>query len=298
MLENEVFKKYTLLNGKYAQNFVFSYSESHPWWFNSPEFDKSSLISISNINRTLLPNGLPVWYQSASLKIKADKQGSTFPRRHNNSEKIFIFCGTDPDNVECLGAEVLFEISGEVHNIISPCVVTIPKGIEYGGILARRVDRPYVLIEILPHAAFNGCSLNELECPATYTISGIHMDSCSGSYGALFYRFSKELILELTPECGPYIGLPSVRVESRLVHFPTSPGQVVIAAADTCFHVLSLDPQNPHSLGTRAGCIIENELRFFDSSCMIFIPEGTPYVPPWFEYVSRPIMYGATSVYR
>jgi hypothetical protein len=59
-----------------------------------------------------------------------------------------VFCGSDPDNMNDLGAEIelSFGEEEEKHIITAPTVVYIPKGLKHCPLNFRRVDKPVMFL--------------------------------------------------------------------------------------------------------------------------------------------------------
>ena len=74
------------------------------------------------------------------------------PNAHD-TEEMFLFLGTDPDNPRDLGGEVEVWLGegeeAEKYIITKPSMVFIPKGLVHCPVVFRKVDRPIILIEIL-----------------------------------------------------------------------------------------------------------------------------------------------------
>ena len=265
-----------------------------PWWYNSPAFDRSSVVDVASINNTLTPPEVFSWYQSTVLKTKPDAVCGGFPRRHDDSPTIIVFSGTEPG--WCLGAELRFSLGGEIHVINRPCVVTVPRGMEYGGIVTSRLERPYFMTEILPLSPYDGCSLDELETEPHYEQHGLLTEAAGGVFGPLFREFEDVLDAEIDLSCGPYSGGRTARLHFELISSAGRAGKPVTAQRDLCLAVLSTDCGSPDKTGAQMHCVIGGESYTGSESCMIFIPAGTSYVPPWFTELSRPLLYGEVGV--
>ncbi len=69
--------------------------------------------------------------------------------RHSHTfNEILIFAGSDPNNIEDLGAEVEIQLGDETHTINKTATVFIPKGLPHAPIFFKRVDRPFLFIAI------------------------------------------------------------------------------------------------------------------------------------------------------
>jgi len=66
------------------------------------------------------------------------------------SDEVLVFVGTDPSNIDYLGAEISIDMGKEHERYIfdKPTVVICPKGIQHNPVIARYVDRPYAFFVI------------------------------------------------------------------------------------------------------------------------------------------------------
>ena len=74
---------------------------------------------------------------------------STKPHVHDYNEAVF-FIGSDPYNLDDLGAEVELSIGDEEekHVFDKPTVLVAPKGLPHCPIVTRRIDKPYVCMAV------------------------------------------------------------------------------------------------------------------------------------------------------
>ena len=76
---------------------------------------------------------------------------STKPHVHNYDEAVF-FIGSDPYNLDDLGAEVEISIGElgheEKHTFDKPTVLVAPKGLHHCPIVTKRIDKPYVCMAV------------------------------------------------------------------------------------------------------------------------------------------------------
>ena len=76
---------------------------------------------------------------------------STKPHVHDYDEAVF-FIGTDPYNLDDLGAEVEISIGElgkeEKHVFDKPSVLVAPKGLHHCPIVTKRIDKPYVCMAV------------------------------------------------------------------------------------------------------------------------------------------------------
>ena len=66
-----------LFEGEYGKFFVCNFQKVEPWWYNSAQFDKSSVRHIVTMNGTTIESEMP-WYDSWQFKVKADEAAAGF----------------------------------------------------------------------------------------------------------------------------------------------------------------------------------------------------------------------------
>lgn len=287
----------TFFGGKYAANFICNYREADPWWFYAPGFNRKSLVKLVNSNITVVPPGSHAWYQSASIKICADRSDGMFPRMHSDSIKILVFSGTNPQCPDDLGADISFTVEDETHCFSTPCIVAVPKNLRYGEILTRNFRRPYILTELLPEAEFNGCSLQELEmepcCPHCNHVVPLH----GGKYGMLFMPYGDQAHVSLTAGCSPFGVGRRIELYVKLVSEPEGTEQLLTADADSYISLLSTDGREARILGGSVDVVFQNERRKIELSSMVFVPKGAVYSLPRITALKRPVLVSIVKVY-
>ena len=66
------------------------------------------------------------------------------------SDEVLVFVGTDPSNIDYLGAEISIDMGKEHERYIfdKPTAVICPRGVPHNPVIARYVDRPYAFFVI------------------------------------------------------------------------------------------------------------------------------------------------------
>jgi len=88
------------------------------------------------------------------IHVGADgHRGGPYPKWHHNTDKMVFFYGTDPDDLDHLGAHVEFHLGEgedeEVFEFDSPRCVYIPKGVRHGPIYITRFQRNLIMFVVL-----------------------------------------------------------------------------------------------------------------------------------------------------
>jgi hypothetical protein len=66
------------------------------------------------------------------------------------ADEVLVFVGTDPSNIDYLGAEISIDMGAEHERYVfdKPTAVICPKGVAHNPVIARYVDRPYAFFVI------------------------------------------------------------------------------------------------------------------------------------------------------
>lgn len=80
-------------------------------------------------------------------------KGGPYPKKIHNAEKVFLFCGTDHDNPEDLGATVEFHLGeGENEEVLKfnePRAVFVPRNLRHGPVFIKDFHRNLNVVSIL-----------------------------------------------------------------------------------------------------------------------------------------------------
>ena len=77
------------------------------------------------------------------------------PHIHDHAhdfDEIVLHVGTDPDNPEYLGAEIEFVVGGQKLTINKTSALFIPKGVDHGPLIWKKVDKPHIQMVVMPGA--------------------------------------------------------------------------------------------------------------------------------------------------
>ena len=80
-------------------------------------------------------------------------KGGPYPKWNHNADKMMFFSGTDPENLDDLGAHVEFHLgegkNEEVFEFDGPRCIFIPKGVRHGPIYITRFRRNLNIFSVL-----------------------------------------------------------------------------------------------------------------------------------------------------
>jgi len=99
----------------------------------------------------MMMNGFPRDFEQKIYDM-GDHKGGPYPKYNYGCDKTMFFFGTDPKNMNDLGAHIEFHLGEgedeEVFEFDEPRAVFIPKGVRYGPIYVTRFRRLCVLINV------------------------------------------------------------------------------------------------------------------------------------------------------
>src|SRR6516165_5753315 len=101
----------------------------------------------------MMMNGFPEGFEKKVYTMKDGHQGGPFPKYNMNADKLMFFSGTDPENMNDLGAHVEFHLGEgedeEAFEFDQPRCIFIPKGVRHGPLYVTRFRRNFVIMDIL-----------------------------------------------------------------------------------------------------------------------------------------------------
>ena len=297
-----------LFEGEYGKFFVCNFQKVEPWWYNSAQFDKSSVRHIVTMNGTTIESEMP-WYDSWQFKVKADEAGCGIPvTKHGDSNMQFNFCGTDPQNPLSLFAEIEFTVEDELHVIDRPCSVYVPKGVQYGPIRVRKLDRLIIMNQVLFDSPFYYNDMDEMN-PLPMK-PGKDVGLYGGKWGKCFitnpYRYEafwynspgfdhsqfKDVVYmdkeSLPNGLDPY----NTCFQWKFKPEPAGTGHPLNYHPNAAERVamIGTDPDNPWDLGGEIEFVIGNEKHVIDRPCIVYVPKMMKHGQVWFRKVDRPII--------
>jgi hypothetical protein len=80
-------------------------------------------------------------------------KGGPYPKYHRKADNMMFFYGTDPNNLNDLGAHVEFHLGEgedeEVFGFDEPRCIFIPKGVRHGPLYVTNFHRNFIIFDIL-----------------------------------------------------------------------------------------------------------------------------------------------------
>ena len=150
--------------GKYAHNCVkmFHKQDNPPIPGKSPVLmfgqdhlkDATNWVELTTVTGNfMMMEGTPKGVEKI-IHIGPDgHQGGPYPKYNLSADKTMIFYGTDPDNLDDLGAHVEFHLGEEddeeVFEFDEPRCVFIPKGVRHGPIYVTQFRRNVIIFSVL-----------------------------------------------------------------------------------------------------------------------------------------------------
>jgi hypothetical protein len=100
----------------------------------------------------MMMSGFPKEVQQRVYTMRDGHKGGPFPKYNMNADKLMIFSGSDPDNMQDLGAHVEFHL-GEgadlsIFEFDQPRAVFVPKGVRHGPIYITRFRRTLTMFAV------------------------------------------------------------------------------------------------------------------------------------------------------
>ncbi len=76
--------------------------------------------------------------------------GKSDGRHFHPNDEVLVFAGTDPSDINYLGAEISIDLGeeGERHVFDKPTAVVVPKGLVHNPVITRYVERPFAFFMI------------------------------------------------------------------------------------------------------------------------------------------------------
>jgi hypothetical protein len=99
----------------------------------------------------MMMNGFPKGFERKVYDM-GDHKGGPYPKYNRGCDKLMIWYGTDPKDLNDLGAHVEFHLGEgadeEVFHFDEPRCVFVPKGVRYGPIYITKFRRVLMLVNV------------------------------------------------------------------------------------------------------------------------------------------------------
>lgn len=107
-----------------------------PW---APKFKPDELIPMLYLDSSVV-NG--AFYVETAWTLPAFADETRGEAHTHDYDEVIAFFGSNPENPQDLYAEADVHLGGEVHKVTKSCLIFVPKGVQHGPIVFKRIDRP------------------------------------------------------------------------------------------------------------------------------------------------------------
>ena len=214
-----------------------------------------------------------MYYQADWLMKPFTQQGMVI----NESDKLMVFLGTDPDDHENLGAEIEIWLENDKLTLTETCIVFVPKGTAHGKMVAKNVTRPLIHYFCL----LNSGTLEEEPARAIIP-AGTFADHMVTKYAPVdgFLPPAPEGFLTrllwidgLKLDGAPY--MEAVRFHTANDEGPENHTHDF----DELIGFLGMDPDAPDDLHGIVTLLVDGETVEFTKSCVVYIPRDVTHSP-------------------
>ena len=119
--------------------------EGPPEWFSKVPRDPTSGQIVTWFDGDVIPGG---FYYEAFMAIKPTLEGSYNdpPQIHDYWDEVIGMYGTNPADPDSLFGEVVLGLGDEMHSLTRSCAVFIPRGLQHGPLIIKKVTTPIILV--------------------------------------------------------------------------------------------------------------------------------------------------------
>jgi hypothetical protein len=131
--------------------------------------DTPNLVEIMPITGNyMMMNGLPRGFENKIYTMPDGHKGGPYPKIHRKADKLVFFVGTDPNNINDLGAHVEFHMGEgkdqEVFEFDEPRCVFVPKGVRHGPIYITKFHRNLIITQVYSVPSREACdTINDFD---------------------------------------------------------------------------------------------------------------------------------------
>jgi hypothetical protein len=128
--------------------------------------DATHFAIIKNIvGNHMMMNGFPKGFKKHIESFPDGHEGGPYPKTHRKADNLMFFVGTDPNNINDLGAHVEFHMGQgedeEVFEFDEPRCVFIPKGVRHGPVYVTKFHRNFIVFDL--HTAPNRVATDTIQ---------------------------------------------------------------------------------------------------------------------------------------
>jgi hypothetical protein len=132
-----------------ANNVAEKYLVSKPVYELIPDFDVKGRIgpAMTLLSNNLIPGSNN--YVEAGWIVGMPDPNPHIDEHTHDYDEIVMHIGTNPENPEDLGAEIIFYLDGQPLTINKTSTVFVRKGVKHGPLIWKRVDRPHIEMTVM-----------------------------------------------------------------------------------------------------------------------------------------------------
>jgi hypothetical protein len=134
-----------MAKNKYDKLITENRIHRHSDWVNQVPRDPESGKILTWLDGDIIPGA---FYYESFMAIKPTIAGSFNdpPHIHPEWDEVIGMYSTNPADTENLGGEVHLTIGDEVKKITRSCSIFIPKGLQHGPLVIKKVTTPILLV--------------------------------------------------------------------------------------------------------------------------------------------------------
>ena len=134
-----------LVEKKYGHLITENREHRHSDWVNQVPRDPESGQILTWLDGDVIPGA---FYYESFMAIKPTIEGSYNdpPHVHPEWDEVIGIYSTNPKDTENLGGEVHLTIDDELQVITRSCAIFIPKGLQHGPLVIKKVTTPILLV--------------------------------------------------------------------------------------------------------------------------------------------------------
>jgi len=111
----------------------------------------------------MMMNGFPKGFETKVYTMPDGHKGGPYPKYNRNADKMMFFYGTDPTDLNDLGAHVEFHLGEgadeEVFQFDEPRCIFVPKGVRHGPIYITKFRRLMLMFVVFTQPTKAACDI-------------------------------------------------------------------------------------------------------------------------------------------
>ena len=130
---------------KYSHLITTNKEHRHSDWVDQVPRDPDSGRILTWLDGDIIPGA---FYYESFMALKPTLEGSFNdpPHVHEEWDEVIGMYSTNPEDTENLGGEIHLTIGDELHAITKSCAIYIPRGLQHGPLVVKKVITPILLV--------------------------------------------------------------------------------------------------------------------------------------------------------